>query len=72
MTAEPPARTLRGERWFRWRGREVSRLEALTDMVFAFALTLDPITHSGRPLPQLTPAKPRRISWIRLRLAAAT
>jgi len=31
---------LRGERWFRWRGGEVSRLEALSDAVFALSLTL--------------------------------
>jgi hypothetical protein len=29
-----------GEREFRWRGREVTRLEGLTDAVFAFATTL--------------------------------
>lgn len=34
-----PAR-LRGEARFRWRGGEVSRLEALSDAVFAIALTL--------------------------------
>jgi len=32
--------SLRGERWFRWRGGEVSRLEALSDAVFALSLTL--------------------------------
>lgn len=31
---------LRGEAHFRWRGGEVSRLEALSDAVFAIALTL--------------------------------
>ncbi|MFN3463983.1 MAG: TMEM175 family protein [Terricaulis sp.] len=31
---------LRGERNFAWRGIQVSRVEALSDMVFAFALTL--------------------------------
>ena len=31
---------LRGERRFRWRGGEVSRLEALSDAVFALSLTL--------------------------------
>jgi uncharacterized membrane protein len=31
---------LRGERDFRWRGGDVSRIEALSDAVFAFALTL--------------------------------
>lgn len=30
----------RGENGFRWRGREVSRLEALSDAVFGFAITL--------------------------------
>src|SRR5690606_25256050 len=29
-----------GEPWFRWRGGEVSRTEALADMVFAFGITL--------------------------------
>jgi uncharacterized membrane protein len=31
---------LKGERDFRWRGGDPTRVEALTDMVFAFALTL--------------------------------
>ncbi|KAA3612435.1 MAG: DUF1211 domain-containing protein [Planctomycetota bacterium] len=31
---------LRGERYFRWRGGDVSRLEALADAVFALSLTL--------------------------------
>jgi len=31
---------LTGERYFRWRGGDVSRLEALADAVFALALTL--------------------------------
>lgn len=31
---------LRGERYFEWRGGDVSRVEALSDAVFAFALTL--------------------------------
>ena len=31
---------LKGEREFRWRGVNPTRVEALTDMVFAFALTL--------------------------------
>lgn len=31
---------LHGEREFRWRGGEVSRIEALSDAAFAFALTL--------------------------------
>jgi len=31
---------LKGERDFRWRGGNPTRVEALTDMVFAFALTL--------------------------------
>lgn len=33
-------RRLRGEAHFRWRGGDVSRLEALSDAVFAIALTL--------------------------------
>jgi uncharacterized membrane protein len=35
---------LRGEAHFRWRGGEVSRLEALSDAVFAIALTLLVVT----------------------------
>lgn len=31
---------LKGEREFRWRGTQPTRVEALSDMVFAFALTL--------------------------------
>jgi uncharacterized membrane protein len=31
---------LRGERYFRWRGADVSRLEGLTDAVMALAMTL--------------------------------
>lgn len=31
---------LKGERDFQWRGANPTRVEALTDMVFAFALTL--------------------------------
>ena len=33
-------RQLRGERYFHWRGGDVSRIEGLSDGVFAFALTL--------------------------------
>ncbi len=33
-------KALREERHFRWRGGEVSRIEALSDAVFAFSLTL--------------------------------
>lgn len=28
------------DKWFRWRGGSVSRIEALTDVIFAFAITL--------------------------------
>lgn len=35
-----PLEALRGERYFRWRGGETSRLEGLTDAVFALAMTL--------------------------------
>lgn len=35
-----PLEALRGERHFRWRGGDVSRVEALTDSVFALAITL--------------------------------
>jgi hypothetical protein len=34
------SRDFLGERYFRWRGRDVSRLEALADVVFGFSLTL--------------------------------
>src|SRR3954466_10829202 len=33
-------RNMMAEKNFRWRGREVSRLEGFTDAVFAFAVTL--------------------------------
>jgi len=33
-------RSLRGERYFRWRSRDVTRLENLSDIVFALSLTL--------------------------------
>jgi uncharacterized membrane protein len=57
-----PLEALRGERHFRWRGGEVSRLEGLTDSVFGVALTLlivrtdvpddlDALLHSLRLLP---------------------
>ena len=36
----PGAPLLRGERHFHWRGGDMSRVEALSDAVFAFALTL--------------------------------
>lgn len=35
-----PVRGLRGDRRFHWRGGQVSRLEAFSDAVFAFSLTL--------------------------------
>ena len=35
-----PLEALQGERHFRWRGGNASRLEALTDSVFALAMTL--------------------------------
>jgi uncharacterized membrane protein len=35
-----PLEALRGERYFRWRGGDVSRIEGLTDGVFALAMTL--------------------------------
>lgn len=35
-----PLEALRGERYFRWRGGDVSRLEGLSDGVFALAITL--------------------------------
>jgi uncharacterized membrane protein len=35
-----PIEALRGERHFRWRGGEITRIEGLTDAVFAVALTL--------------------------------
>lgn len=39
-TAQNNQRRLRGERYFRWRGRDVTRLENLSDIVFALSLTL--------------------------------
>jgi len=33
-------RSSQGERWFRWRGKDVSRLENLSDIIFALAITL--------------------------------
>jgi uncharacterized membrane protein len=35
-----PLEALRGERHFRWRGGDVSRIEGLTDAAFALAMTL--------------------------------
>jgi len=35
-----PVEALKGERYFRWRGGDVSRIEGLTDSVFALAMTL--------------------------------
>lgn len=35
-----PLEALKGERYFRWRGGDVSRIEGLTDSVFALAFTL--------------------------------
>jgi uncharacterized membrane protein len=43
---------LKGERDFRWRGVQPTRVEALTDMVFAFALTL--LVVSNAPPSSLT------------------
>lgn len=40
MTSVRDLHPLKGEPNFRWRGGNPSRVEALTDMVFAFALTL--------------------------------
>lgn len=53
MIGDRLARTLPGERRFRWRGGDVSRLEAIVDTAFAFALTLllvttdAPMTYDG-------------------------
>ncbi len=41
--------SLRGERHFRWRGGEVSRIEGLSDPVFALSLTLL-VVAADRPL----------------------
>jgi len=43
---------LKGEREFRWRGTQPTRVEALSDMVFAFALTL--LVVSNAPPPSFT------------------
>lgn len=40
MTSVRDLHPVKGEREFRWRGGDPSRVEALTDMVFAFSLTL--------------------------------
>ena len=40
VTPELLPRRLREERHFRWRGGEVSRIEGLSDAVFALSLTL--------------------------------
>ena len=40
MISQYLARTLPGEKRFRWRGGDVSRLEGIVDAAFAFALTL--------------------------------
>lgn len=40
MTAVRDFHPLKGETGFNWRGNEPTRVEALSDMVFAFALTL--------------------------------
>jgi len=40
MTSPRTLHPLKGEREFHWRGGSPTRVEALTDMVFAFALTL--------------------------------
>ena len=38
--ASGPRRDLLPEKYFQWRGREITRLEAFCDVVFGFALTL--------------------------------
>jgi len=52
-------RRLRGEEHFRWRGGDVSRLETLSDAVFAFALTL--LVVSGTV--PATPAQLQDLFW---------
>jgi uncharacterized membrane protein len=44
---------IRGEAHFRWRGGEVSRIEALSDIVFAMVLTLVVLTEVPHTLDQL-------------------
>lgn len=46
MTALRAFHPLKGERDFEWRGGNPTRVEALTDMVFAFALTLLVVSNS--------------------------
>lgn len=46
MTGPRSLHPLKGERDFDWRGGNPTRLEALTDMVFAFALTLLVVSNS--------------------------
>jgi len=46
MTGPRSFHPLKGERDFEWRGGNPTRVEALTDMVFAFALTLLVVSNS--------------------------
>lgn len=46
MTGPRALHPLKGERHFEWRGGNPTRVEALTDMVFAFALTLLVVSNS--------------------------
>ena len=45
---------LRGERNFRWRGADVSRMENLSDIVFALVLTLAAAQTAPRTFDELT------------------
>ena len=49
MISQYLATTLPGEKHFRWRGGDVSRLEGIVDAAFAFALTML-LVSSGEPM----------------------
>ena len=53
MTRDQIPRITRGEAHFRWRGGDVSRIEALSDIVFAMVLTLVVLTEVPYTLDQL-------------------
>ncbi len=55
MTDLRALHTLEGERDFEWRGGNQTRVEALTDMMFAFALTLPVVSNAPTPKKRPTP-----------------
>ncbi|HIL38793.1 MAG TPA: DUF1211 domain-containing protein [Planctomycetes bacterium] len=54
MPLTPPSALVSGERHFRWRGGDVSRIEALSDIVFALVLTLVILAEVPHTLDQLS------------------